>query len=108
MDKEEWWLVVGFGGHEVPCAPYRTFGTPALAEAVRHTIPGYKACLLANHGMICHGKDPADALAVALRLETLARQYMLARAAGRPALLDAEQVEQARARYRTYGAPTPP
>lgn len=99
------YMVVGFGGREVPCAPYRTFGTPALAEAVRDTIPGYKACLLANHGMICHGKDPATALATALRLETLARQYLLARAAGRPALLDDEQIRQARDRYRTYGSP---
>lgn len=101
------YMVVGFGGAEVPCAPYRTFGTPALADAVRETIAGHKACLLANHGMICHGPDPATTLATALRLETLARQYLLARAAGRPRLLDAGEIDQARIRYRTYGMPTP-
>jgi L-fuculose-phosphate aldolase len=99
------YMVVGYGGDEVPCAPYVTFGTPGLAEAVRATIPGYKACLLANHGMICHGQDPQSALASAIRLETLARQYLLARAAGRPRLLDAEEIRQARLRYRTYGLP---
>ncbi len=103
------YMVVGFGGHEVPCAPYVTFGTQALADAVGDTIAGYKACLLANHGMICHGKDPEDALGAALRLETLARQYLLARAAGQPKLLGAEDLRLALARYRTYGkAYTPP
>lgn len=99
------YTVLGFGGHEVPCAPYATFGTPALAAAVRRTLPGYKACLLANHGMICHGRDAAGALAAAVRLETLARQYLLARAAGRPRLLTGPEIEDARLRYRTYGQP---
>ncbi|WBV45191.1 class II aldolase/adducin family protein [Pseudoroseomonas cervicalis] len=102
------YAVVGFGGSAgVPCAPYATFGTPALAATVTQTIPGHTACLLANHGMICHGRDAESALATAIRLETLARQYLLARAAGTPRLLSAEEVEQARQRYRTYGRPTP-
>jgi len=33
----------------------------------------------------------------------LARQYLLARSAGAPVLLDARQMQQARARYATYG-----
>ncbi|MBC9205405.1 class II aldolase/adducin family protein [Roseomonas aerophila] len=99
------YIVLGFGGHEVPCAPYATFGTPALADSVRRTLPGYKACLLENHGMICHGRDAAGALAAAVRLETLARQYMLARAAGRPRLLTEPEIADARLRYRSYGQP---
>jgi L-fuculose-phosphate aldolase len=57
------YMVVGYGGDQVPCAPYVTFGTPGLAEAVRATIPGH------------------------------------------PRLLDAEEIRQARLRYRTYGLP---
>jgi L-fuculose-phosphate aldolase len=101
------YMVVGFGGDTVPIAPYATFGTPALAEAVGRAIAGHKACLLANHGMIVQGPDPATALATALRLETLARQYLLARGAGRPRLLDAAEIAAARERYRTYGRPQP-
>ncbi|HWL79755.1 MAG TPA: class II aldolase/adducin family protein [Roseomonas sp.] len=99
------YMVLGFGGHDVPCAPYATFGTQELADAVRDTIPGYKACLLANHGMICHGTSTESALAAAIRLETLARQYLMARAAGQPKLLDAEALRQARQRYQSYGKP---
>lgn len=97
------YMVATFGGDAVPCAPYTTFGTPDLAESVRATIPGHTACLLANHGMIVHGPSPQDALAAAIRLETLARQYLLARAAGTPRILTAAEMAQVRDRYRTYG-----
>jgi L-fuculose-phosphate aldolase len=97
------YMVAGFGGTEVPCAPYTTFGTPALAESVRRTIPGHKACLLANHGMIVHGRSPEAALAAAIRLETLARQYLLSRASGIPRILTADEMNDVRERYKTYG-----
>lgn len=97
------YMVAGFGGNEVPCAPYATFGTPALAETVRHTIPGYTACLLANHGMIVHGGSPDEALATAIRLETLARQYLLSCAGGHPHILSETELVDVRERYRTYG-----
>jgi L-fuculose-phosphate aldolase len=97
------YMVAGFGGNEVPCAPYTTFGTPALAESVRATIPGHKACLLANHGMIVHGPSPEAALAAAIRLETLARQYLIARASGTPRILGGAELAEVRERYRTYG-----
>ena len=96
------YLVAGFGGNTVPCAPYATFGTQALAESVRATIPGHTACLLANHGMIVHGPTPEAALAAAVQLETLARQYLLARAAGTVRLLTADEMDAARERFRTY------
>jgi L-fuculose-phosphate aldolase len=95
--------VAAFGGDDVRLAPYVTFGTPALALAAAEAISGRTACLLANHGMICHGPSMRAALLAALRLETLARQYMLARAAGEPRLLTADEMAAARERYRTYG-----
>ena len=101
------YMVVGFGGDSVRCAPYATFGTPALADSAVVALAGRTACLLANHGMICHGRDPAAALATALQLETLARQYLLARGAGPPRLLGATEIEAARERYRSYGLPPP-
>lgn len=97
------YMVVGFGGAEVRCAPYETFGTPALAASAGRAILGRTACLLANHGMICQGPNARAALATAIRLETLARQYLLARAAGTPRILNGAELEAARERYRTYG-----
>ena len=98
------YMVVGFGGADVRCAPYATFGTPALAASAVTALRGRSACLLANHGMICHGRDPAAALATAVALETLARQYLLARSAGSPRLLTPDELTAAQERYRTYAA----
>ena len=96
------YMVVSFGGDDVRCAPYATFGTPALAEAAAEAMRGRSACLLANHGMIAAGPDLDAALATTLRLETLVRQYLLARAAGRPRLLTPQELAEAHQRYLSY------
>lgn len=97
------YMVTRFGGDDVRCAPYLTFGTPALADAAIMALEGRTACLLANHGMIVHGRSADDALAGAVLLETLCRQYLLARAAGSVRLLTAEEMQAAQERFKTYG-----
>lgn len=97
------YAVLAFGGAEVPIAPYVTFGTTDLAEAAADAIRGHSACLLANHGMICHAATAADALRAALLLEALCRQYLLALSAGTPRLLTTAEIDAARARFATYG-----
>ncbi len=96
------YMVASFGGGDVRCAPYATFGTPRLAALAVAAMQDRSACLLANHGMIATGATLDDALAATLRLETLARQYLLARSAGPPRLLTPEQMADARTRYLTY------
>lgn len=95
--------VAEFGGEDVRCVPYATFGTPELAVLAAAAIAGRRACLLANHGMIVHGRTPAQALAAAVRLEALCKQYLLACAAGTPRLLSLTEMTAAIARYATYG-----
>jgi L-fuculose-phosphate aldolase len=97
------YAVLAFGGPDVPIAPYETFGTPELAQAAARAIQGRTACLLANHGMICHAATPEAALRTALLLEALCRQYLLALSAGTPRLLTAPELEAASARFATYG-----
>ena len=97
------YMVVQFGGVTVPCAPYVTFGTPELAALAAETIQGHSACLLANHGMIVQGPDAATTLARALLLESLCRQYLMARAAGTPRLLSDTELAAAVERFKTYG-----
>lgn len=95
--------VAEFGGEDVRCAPYATFGTPALAALAANAIAGRTACLLANHGMIVRGRTVDTTLATAVRLEALCRQYLLACAAGRPRILTRAEMDAAIARYSTYG-----
>jgi L-fuculose-phosphate aldolase len=49
----------------VEVAPYATFGTEALAEAVVATMGEGSACLMANHGQVTIGKTWQQALSIA-------------------------------------------
>lgn len=102
------YLVVRFGGDDVRCAPYVTFGTPALAEVAVAALVDRTACLLANHGMIVTGATADAALTAAITLEALARQYLLARAAGKVRLLTRAEMQAARERFKTYGPASRP
>ena len=97
------YMVANFGGDDVRCAPYVTFGTPELARLAVAALAGRTACLLANHGMIVHATTADRALTAAVVLETLCRQYLLARSAGTPRQLSAEEMRAAHQRYQTYG-----
>lgn len=61
--------VIVYVGGDVPVAEYRTTGTDDLAaEVVRH-LGDRGAVLMANHGLLCVGKSPDDALHTAVVVE---------------------------------------
>jgi L-fuculose-phosphate aldolase len=97
------YMVVQFGGADVRCSPYVTFGTQALADHAAEAIRGRSACLLGNHGMIVCGGSAEQVLSRAVLLETLCRQYLLALSAGTPRLLTAQEMLDAQERFKTYG-----
>src|SRR5271154_6736491 len=51
------YLVGVFGGDDVPCVPYATYGSEALAESAAAALADRSACLLGNHGMIARGRS---------------------------------------------------
>ena len=85
------YLVGSFGGSDVPCVPYSTFGTEQLAEDAAAALDRRSACLLGAHGMICRGRDLANAVSLAHRLEIMCRQYLLACQLGEPYLLTKDE-----------------
>ncbi len=97
------YMVARAGSAGIPCAPYATFGTQALSDRVLGALAGRNACLMANHGVIAVGADPAQALVVAREVEYLAKIYGLAVRIGRPVLLSAEEMREVQGRFRTYG-----
>ncbi|UVS77988.1 L-fuculose phosphate aldolase [Actinokineospora sp. UTMC 2448] len=81
-------------GGTVRVAPYRTFGTPELADAVLDALDGRTAALMANHGALTHGADLATATERALLLEWGCTLYWRAAAIGAPRTLSrAERAE---------------
>jgi L-fuculose-phosphate aldolase len=97
------YMIASFGGNDVPCSSYAPFGSRELAIVAADVLKERTACLLANHGMICYAKDLGDALANALKLEVLARQYVLSLRIGPPVLLTSEEMAVVRERYKSYG-----
>jgi L-fuculose-phosphate aldolase len=96
------YMMAAFGGDNVPCAPYETFGSSELAKSAISRLQSRNACLLANHGTICHAPDIETAVSLTHRLEILARQYVLALQIGKPVILDPDEIENVRNRVRNY------
>jgi L-fuculose-phosphate aldolase len=96
-------------GGTVRVAPYATFGTAELALAVRTALEDRSAALMANHGSVALGPDPARALDNALLLEWLCTVYRDAVAVGTPRVLGAAEQEAvvAAALGRRYGSTVP-
>jgi L-fuculose-phosphate aldolase len=79
-------------GGAVPVAPYRTFGTPELAECTLDALEGRRAALMASHGTVVHAGDLDEAIELALLLEWACEVYWRAVQIGTPRVLDeAEQ-----------------
>ncbi|MDH3595434.1 MAG: class II aldolase/adducin family protein [Rhodospirillales bacterium] len=97
------YMVAVAGGASIRCADYATFGTQALSDHMLRALEGRRACLLANHGMICFSPELKKALALAVEVETLARQYWHARQAGEPVLLSEKEMTAVLERFENYG-----
>jgi L-fuculose-phosphate aldolase len=97
------YMVAAAGGADIRCAPYHTFGTQELSEAVLAALADRRACLLANHGVIACGGDLPAALALADEVENLAAQYCTALGLGGVRLLDEEEMRRVLDKFRSYG-----
>jgi L-fuculose-phosphate aldolase len=82
--------LLGLGG-SVRVAPYRTFGTPELADAVIEALDGRTAALMANHGAVTYAADAGAAVEASLLLEWGCAVYWHAAAIGTPRVLDQAQ-----------------
>lgn len=88
------YMVGVFGGSDVPCVPYATFGTDELANNAGQALNDRTATLLGNHGMICRGSGFSGAIYFAELLEILCKHYILARQLGEPDLLTEENWDE--------------
>lgn len=97
------YMIARFGGRDVRCAAYATFGTQALSDAMLTALKDRSACLMAHHGMVVYGRDLTHALALALELETLCEQYWRVLQLGTPQLLTAAQMDEVIVKFAGYG-----
>ncbi len=91
------------GGSTIRCADYARFGSVELSEAMIVALEDRKACLLANHGLICFSVDLRKALELTVEVEALCRQFVLASQCGTPVLLSDEEMQDVLQRFGAYG-----
>jgi len=97
------YMVAVAGGRNIRCASYATFGSQVLSNHVLEALQDRKACLMANHGLICLAGDLNKALALAIEVEQLAQTYIHCLSVGKPVILDDEEMDRVILKFRTYG-----
>lgn len=90
-------------GGEVSVAEYQMTGSDELAEEVSRWVGDRGAVLMANHGLLCVGKHPADALKVARLVERTAQIVWGAKLLGRPVPLPDSTLERFAPIYKMMG-----
>ena len=97
------YIIAAFGGSDVRCADYATYGTAELSGNIIRAMQGRSACLMENHGMVAAGANLDEAMWAAIELETLSRQYYHASMAGKPNILPDEEIAVVREKFKDYG-----
>jgi len=97
------YMVAVAGGTDVRCTAYHLFGTEALSRAVAAAMADRLACLMAHHGLVAAGTSLAQAMKVAIEIESLCEVYLKLLAVGEPALLSAAQMAAVLRKFRGYG-----
>lgn len=88
------YMVAVAGGKDIRCCAYETYGTQELSDRVIEALVDRKACLMANHGLVCLDRDLPRALALAVEVENLARTYCQALSIGEPFILDDAEMQR--------------
>ncbi|RMF33861.1 MAG: class II aldolase [Alphaproteobacteria bacterium] len=101
------YMIAAFGGMDVRCSGYATYGTAELSRLALEALEGRQACLLANHGIITLGEGLERAMWRAVELETLARQYYHTLLIGGPVLLSEAEIADAARGFASYGVQEP-
>lgn len=97
------YMVAAAGGKTIRCAPYYTFGTQELSDAVVEAMQDRKACLMANHGMIATGLTLKKALAMAVEVEKLCEVYLRLLPLGGGNMIDDTEMDVILEKFKSYG-----
>lgn len=97
------YVIADAGTNEVPCAPYRRYGTEELAEVAVESAKESNAVLLANHGIVVCGKNLKSAYGLAKGMEYVAEIQVTAMSVGEPVVLSKEEMDEVLEGFKTYG-----
>lgn len=87
----------------VNVAPYSNPGSLEMGIQTVKYAEGKRAVILKHHGVVTIGANLKEALYAAVYMETAAKTYLVAKAAGLPDLMNEEQNRQAVEIFMDYG-----
>jgi L-fuculose-phosphate aldolase len=97
------YMIARFGGTDIRCAAYATFGSQELSDAMLAALQDRSACLMAHHGMVVFGADFKQALALAIEFEALCEQYWRVISLGAARLLPEDEMLRVLEKFGDYG-----
>lgn len=102
------YMIAAFGGADIRCSGYATYGTAELSAEVVQAMQGRNGCLMANHGMLVAGPNLTRATWLAHELEALAHQYYHAQLIGGGHVLTSAQIAETAVGFACYGVDARP
>ena len=96
------YMVAEFGGKDIRCSEYATFGTKQLAKNVLEAIKDREGCLIANHGQITIGKSIDYTINLANALEKLSKQYFFCKLTKDTKILDFKEMNKVIKLFKNY------
>lgn len=96
------YMVAEFGGNDVKCSEYATFGTRKLANNVLKVIKERNGCLISNHGQITIAGNLNDAFNLAISLEKLSKQYYFCKLLKGTKTLSSQEMNKVQELFKNY------
>ena len=97
------YMIALFGGGNIRCCEYATYGTQELSNLLLKALEGRNAALMGSHGLVVLGPTLPRAMTLTVEAETLAMMYWRAVQMGQPRLLSDPQIAAVREKFSTYG-----
>ena len=98
------YMIAIAGGDNIRCAPYAVFGSQKLSDHALTALKNRKACLLANHGLLCLNNDLEKVFNLAIEVENLAQIYMQILQTGKPVILNEKEMQAVHKKFVDYQA----
>ena len=98
------YMVAEFGGNNIKCSKYATFGTEKLSKYVNKVLHKRKGCLIANHGQVTIGDNLEEAVDLSIALEKLSEQFYYLLITKQTKLLSNEEMRKIVKLFEDYKA----
>ena len=96
------YMVAEFGGNDIKCAEYATFGTKKLAKNVLKVLKERNGCLISNHGQLTIANNLNNALDLAVSLEKLSKQYYFSSFLKSTKILSSKEMQKVLRLFENY------